>query len=121
MAAAKAATTTATPEAPVSDLLAGMEVVEKVTLPRRGRGVDPDTIAIRKVLVQQMEEGTARSFSNVDKEKRETFARKIRAAGKLTNQGDEKGEIKVSTRYDESAQKLIWGPESVLDALSKAS
>jgi hypothetical protein len=115
---------TATASTPKTDaaptgLMASMEVVEKVTLPRRGRGVSEDVIAIRAELVKQLEAKTptARSFQNIEKDDREVVARKIRAAGALTDR-DDKGEIKVSTRYDASNKKLVWGPESVLNQLA---
>jgi hypothetical protein len=103
-------------EAPVTGLLASMEVEEEVTVPLRGRGFDPDVIAIRGELEKALEEGTARSFTNCqDQKHRDTLARKIRTAGeKMTGRPI----IKISTRYDGSSGKLIWGPKSVLDALA---
>jgi hypothetical protein len=114
---AKGSTATAeASEAPVSDLIASMAVEEEVTVPLRGRGFDPDVIAIRAELEKSLEEGTARSFPNcADDKYRETLSRKVRTAGeKMTG----KPEIKVSTRFDKSNNKLIWGPKSVLDALA---
>lgn len=100
----------------VSELLKSMEVETEVHTPMRGRGYDPDVIAIREELEKALKEGTARSFPNCsDAKVRETLARKVRSAGEKMRGKDE---IKVATRYDQAQDKLIWGPKEVLDKLS---
>lgn len=108
-------TSTETP-APVSELLAGMEVEESVGIPMRGRGYDADVLAIRAELEKCLIDGTARSFKGVSNDKkREEFARKVRSAGGMKG----KEEIKVGTRHDKINDKLIWGPAEVLNRLSQ--
>lgn len=103
-------------ESTVSELFASMEVEESIHVPLRGRGLDPDVIKIREELEKMLTEGTARSFPNVEADKREFYARKVRSAGAMKTEslGEE---IKVTTRYDKNTKKLIWGPDSVLKAL----
>lgn len=95
-----------------------MEEVTELKIPLRGRAFDPDVLRIRDEL-EKMEanlkdggEPVARSFKGVTTDNREEFARKIRAAGQI------KPEIEVTTRLDKHANKLIWGPTSVLNKLA---
>ena len=98
-------------------ILGSMEVETELSAPVRGRSVSPEVLAIRTELEKCLAEGTLRSFTNVEKDKREDFARKIRSAGSMNG----KDEIVVSTRYIPSDSKLIWGPRSVMDQLSSKS
>lgn len=93
-----------------SSLLDSMEVEEELNIPLRGRGYDPDVIAIRETLEQSLTDRKARSFKNVEEGDRETYARKVRTAGEMKG----KPTIKVATRYDKHSKKLIWGPDEVL-------
>lgn len=105
------ATATTTPAVPA---LANMGVEDHIDGPLRGRGTSPEIEAIGAELQKCLEDGTARSFQNVEQDDREVWARKIRTAGK--NVG-----IEVATRYVKNANKLVWGPRTVLQALSSAS
>lgn len=98
----------------VSELFQSMQVEDKINVPLRGRGTDPDVIKIREELETMLKDKTARSFQNVAADRREFYARKIRAAATLKGHD----EIKVTTRYDKATSKLIWGPDSVLKALA---
>jgi len=104
-------------DTPTTSILDNMELETELSTPIRGRGYSPDVIAIRAQLEASLTDGKARSFPNVPEDKREEVARKIRAAGAMKNHDP----IKVSTRYVKATGKLIWGPASVLSALSSKS
>lgn len=106
--------TEAAAEATPSGILPPMEVEDDFNLPLRGKGYNSEVMTVRDELVKCMDEGTIRSFQNVDKEGKEKFARLIRKAGELA-------EIKTATRHDKNTNKLYWGPEEVMRKLSKAS
>jgi hypothetical protein len=103
-----------------ASILDSMETVTDVTaLPRRGRQVSGDTIAIRAELVKQLSAKTpaVRAFVNVtDAKMAESLARRVRAAGKYIK-GDDLGEIQITTRFDAQGQKLVWGPSEVFKSL----
>ncbi len=90
-----------------------MEVEESVPKTTRGRAFDPQTLKIKDELEKQLQDRRARSFKNVEKDDRENWARKVRAAGKSLG-------ISTATIFDPQAKKLYWGPEDVINELRKA-
>lgn len=114
-AGTKSETATTTTAAKTPSLLDTMEVEESVLIPMRGRGFDPDVLAIRGELEKMQKEGGAvRSFKDVAEEDKETYGRKVRAAGKIAPA------IKVSTRYDKRTSKLFWGPSANFESLGQS-
>lgn len=93
------------------DILASMNKETAMPVPTRGRGLAPETIAVRDELLECMEKGEIRSFSNVTVENKEEFSRIVRNAGSHVD-------FEIATRHDKAASKLYWGPKSVMDDLA---
>lgn len=87
-------------------------VEDSVPTRTRGRSYDALTIAVRDELLASNEDQKARSFSNVEPEKREEMGRRVRSAANAI--GDD---FEVNTIYDPDEKKLYFGPKSVIKKL----
>lgn len=103
-------TATAT-KADTKNILGKMNKETAMPVPTRGRGLAPETIAVRDELIECMEKGEIRSFSDVTVENKEEFSRIVRNAGSHVD-------FDISTRHDKAASKLYWGPKEVMDRLA---
>lgn len=95
-----------------------VEKIDKLDEPMRGRGFTQETLDVRAELEASLVDREGRSFNvgtDSTQEQRETLARVIRSAGKMTG----RDEIKVSIRFASSTGRLMWGPKEVMDELSK--
>lgn len=89
--------------------------VEKLDAPLRGRGFSDDVIAVRAELEASLIDHQGRSFSDVEEDNKEEFARIVRSAGGMKKDDP----IKVTTRYVKATKTLLWGPKEVMDELSQ--
>lgn len=98
--------------APKGGIMDKMSKETSMPVATRGRGLAPETIAVRDELLQCMKDHDIRSFSDVTAENKEDYAKIVRNAGNHVD-------FDVSTRHDRAAKKLYWGPKVVMDELSK--
>jgi hypothetical protein len=111
------AAATKNPEATEKNTTSKLKIgkVEKLDEPLRGRGFSAEVIAVRAELEACLTDRQGRSFDDVSEDEKEEYARIVRSAGSMRG----KDEIKVTTRYVRSTNKLLWGPKEVMDELSK--
>lgn len=93
-------------------ILDKMSKEKEMPVPTRGRGLAPETIAVRDELNQCMKDRDIRSFSDVTVDGKDDYARIVRNAANHVD-------FEVSTRYDKSSKKLYWGPKEVMDELAE--
>lgn len=94
-----------------SSILSKMNKETAMPVPTRGRGLAPETIAVRDELIECMEKNEIRSFSDVTVDNKDEFSRIVRNAGSHVD-------FEIATRHDKAANKLYWGPKSVMDSLA---
>lgn len=96
----------------------------KISRGRKSSGPVPEVIFCRQALEDSIKNEKLKTFEGVDPDRREFFARYIRAAANLEGNEHESfthsGQIELETRYDKSTKTLYFGPAELVRRLASA-